>query len=349
MEGKVFCIECGKYFKNLEEWKKIHDEKISHKLMDVHHNYLIEGNTLAYIQDLIQFKSEIYKKVIEQNNEIKKVKNILNYYEDSLQNDVCFETNINIKNIENKISGKCLIHFFPKSIQFNIESQGDIIFSGRKEFEIELLFPFRESKIKYCSIEKLNGCVFGQKVQNVFEQEVIIYNNYSSSINQRNKITSIKLLKNYNSVGLLEKKYIDINISGILTFSDFLFQQEKPCILYNINNKKFLYYKNFQWKFIENCFSDDDKGDVKNECIVNIKFDYEKKELFIFNQFNYLGNDYNFSTKDKNNANFKFEFFNKFYCILELKNNNNKYLSCDEDSDLIKLTNEKNYFIAYNI
>ena len=100
---------------------------------------------------------------------------------------------------------------------------------------------------------------------------------------------------------------------------------------------------------------------------MNIKFDYEKKELFIFNQFNYLGNDYNFSTKDKNNANFKFEFFNKFYCkdknnanfkfeffnkfycILELKNNNNKYLSCDKDSDLIKLTNEKNYFIAYNI
>ena len=134
--------------------------------MQVHHNYLIEGNALAYIDDLMQFKSEICKKLNEQNNEIKKVKNTLNYYQDSLQNDVFFETNIKVKNIENKIPGRCLIHFFPKSIQFNIETQGDIAFSGRKEFQIDILFPFRQSNIKYCSIEKLNGCLFGQKVQN---------------------------------------------------------------------------------------------------------------------------------------------------------------------------------------
>lgn len=349
MEEKVFCIECKQYFKNLEEWKKEHEEKISHQLMEVHHNYLIEGNVLSYILDLMKFKSEICKKLNEQNNEIKKVKNTLNFYQDSLQNDVFFETNIKVKNIENKIPGRCLIHFFPKSIQFNIETQGDITFSGRKEFQIDILFPFKQSNIKYCSIEKINGCLFSQKVQNVLEQEVSIYNSYSSFINQKNKVTSIKLLKNYISVGLLEKKNIDISISGILTFSDFLFEQDKPCILYNIENKKFLYYKNFQWKFIDDCFTDDNNGDVKNECIVNLKFDFDKRELFIYNQFNYLGKEGNFSTKDKNDAKFRFEFLNKFYCVLELKNNKNEYLSCDEDSGLIKLANEKNYFIAYNI
>jgi hypothetical protein len=82
---------------------------------------------------------------------------------------------------------------------------------------------------------------------------------------------------------------------------------------------------------------------------VNINFDFYKRELFIYNQFNYLGKEGNFSTKDKNDAKFRFEFLNKFYCVLELKNNKNEYLSCDEDSGLIKLTNEKNYFIAYNI
>ena len=347
MDEKVYCIECKQYFKNKEDWQKEHD-KISFKIMKVKHNYLIEGNTLAYIFNIMSFNSKIGQIINEQNNEIREIKSKLNYYEDSLKNDVCFETNINVKNIENTIYGKCLIHFFPKSAHFKIECKGDIIFTGRKEFEIEILFPFKESQLKYSSIEKLQGCLSSQKVLNSSEQEIVIFNSYSSSINQNNKITSVKLLRNYYSVAYLEKKKIDICISGILTFPYFGYDSSKPSILYNIDQKRFLYYKNFQWKFIENCFSDDGKGDVKNECIVNLEFNFEKKEIYINNQYNYLGNNDNFITKEKNNAKFQFEFFNKFYFIIKIKYNNN-YLSSHIDTGLIKLSNEENYFIAYNI
>ena len=307
MEKKVICIECKKYFKNLEEWKKEHD-KISFKVKEIKHNYLNEGDNLGYIFNILVDNDKIHKILEEQSKEIKLMKNKLNYYEDSLENDVFFETNINIKYTHNKNLGKCLIHFFPKSIHFRIEYEGEINFTERKEFEIEILFPFKKSKIKYCSIEKLQGCLFGQKVMNISEQETTIYNGYSSCINQKNKMTSIKLLRNYFNFGLLEKKNIDISINGVLTFSDFGFQSNKSSIIYNIEDKRFLYYKDFQWKFIDNCFSEDGKGNIKEECIVNIQFDYVKKELYINNQFSYLGNENNFITKEKNKAKFQFEF-----------------------------------------
>ena len=345
MEEKVICIECQQYFKNLDEWKKEH-EKLSYQVMNVKHNYLIEGNNLGYIFQILVDNKKITKLLNEQNNEIKNIKKKLNYYEDILKNDVFFESNINIRYTQNKNLGRCLIHFFPKSIHFRIEYQGDISFTQRKEFEIEILFPFKESKIKYSSIEKLQGCIFGQKVMNTSEQETIIYNGYSSYINQRNKITSIKLLRNYYSVGLLEKKNIDICISGILTFSDFEFNSNKPSILYNIGTKRFIYYKDFQWKFIENCFSED--GNIKKECIINLEFDYENKELYINNQFSYLGHEGNFETKEKNKAKFQFEFYSEYYYIIKITSNN-RYLSDDFNTGLIQLSNEENYFIAYNI
>ena len=354
MEKLVLCIDCdkeknGKYFKNLEEFQKEHN-KISFRINGIkHENFFLEGNTLSYISNLYSNFSEIRNLIIEQKNEINAIKNKLNFYEDSLKNDVYFETKINIKYIENKIFGKCMIHFFPKSIHFRIECQDDLIFSERKEFEIEILFPFKESKIKYSSIEKLQGCLFGQKVLNISEQETIIYNNYSSSINQKNKLTSIKLLRNFSSFGLLEKKKIDICISGMLTFSDFGFNSNNPCILYNIEYQKFIYYKDFKWKFIENCFSED--GNVKNECIINLELDYKKNEIYIKNQFNsYLKNENNnnFLTQDKNEGKFQVEIFNEFYFIIKIKIKNS-YLSPDNDTDMVKLSNEEKYFIAYNI
>ena len=69
-----------------------------------------------------------------------------------MKNDIFFECNVNIKNIENNINGKCLIHFFPKCILFRIECKGDIIFTNKKEFIIEILFPFQKSNLKFSSI-----------------------------------------------------------------------------------------------------------------------------------------------------------------------------------------------------
>ena len=111
------------------------------------------------------------------------------------------------------------MHFFPKCIKFRIECEGNIIFKGRKDFEIEIIFPFKQSEIKMSSIEKIKGCIFTQKVMNLSEQEAIIHNSYSSAIIQNNYITSIKLMRNYYANGYLEKNNIDVIINGFLTFS----------------------------------------------------------------------------------------------------------------------------------
>ena len=214
MQQKVFCIDCNKYFDCLENYKKEHDDKISYQVMEIKHSYLLENNSLAYFAKLFFFYIKIINIINNQNNQIQTIAAKLNYYEDAFKNDVNFECNIRLKNIENKIKGKCLIHFFPKCINFRIECGGNINFKGKKEFEIEIIFPFKQSEIKMSSIEKIKGCIFTQKVMNLSEQEAVIYNNYSPAVIQNNYITSIKLLRNYYANGYLEKNNIDVIING---------------------------------------------------------------------------------------------------------------------------------------
>lgn len=66
-------------------------------------------------------------------------------------------------------------------------------------------------------------------------------------------------------------------MNGSLSFSDFGLNFNKCFALYNINQKKYLSYNNNQWKFIENCFSQD--GNIKNECIVDIELNFESNEI----------------------------------------------------------------------
>ena len=40
------------------------------------------------------------------------------------------------------------MHFFPKCIKFRIECEGNIIFKGRKDFEIEIYFHLNNRKLK---------------------------------------------------------------------------------------------------------------------------------------------------------------------------------------------------------
>ena len=293
--------------------------------MKVKHNFLIEENCLAYISKNFSDNSKIIELINKQNEQIQQITSKLNYYEDALKNDVIFETNIIIKNIENNIDGKCLIHFFPKCIHFRIECKGNIVFKGRKEFEIEIIFPFKISELKLSSIEKLQGCLSSQKVQNLSEQETI---------------------RNYYAIGYLEQKKIDLSLYGILTFSSFKYDISLPLVLYNINQKKYICYENYKWKFIENCFLND--GNIRNNCIVNLDLIIESNEIYIKNQYKYLGNKSDFVTTEKNDAKYEFNFLNKFYGIISISYNN-KFLSSDNDTGSIKLTNEQNYFIIYNV
>ena len=345
MNEKFFCLDCKRYFNNKDEWDKEHN-KIFYKAKNIKHNFLIEGNVLSYIFDIMTKNFENEQKINRQNIEIMKIQTKLNFYEDSLKNDVFFETNINIKNILKKISGKCLIHFFPKSIIFKIECNGDIDFKGRNELEIEILFPFKTCELKFCSIEKLQGCLSSKTVQNTSDEEISIFSNYSSIVNQKNKIISVKFLRNYSIIENLKKNKIDISVNGNLSFSDFGFNLNKPFVLYNIFQKKFLSYDKYQWKFIENCFTED--GNIKNECIINIELNFELEEIYIKNQYNYLGNKNNYVSKEKNDAKFKFKFLNSFYGIIAIFYNN-KYLYSNDNTGLIELSDNSSYFMIINI
>ena len=85
-----------KYFNNRDEWDKEHN-KIFYKAKNIKHNFLIEGNALSYIFDIMTKNFENEQKINKQNIEIMKIQTKLNFYEDSLKNNVFFETNINIK------------------------------------------------------------------------------------------------------------------------------------------------------------------------------------------------------------------------------------------------------------
>ncbi len=345
MNEKMFCIECKQYFKNKEDWDKEH-EKIFYKVKNIKHNFLYEGNTLSYIYDMMTKNYESELRINKLNNEIVKITNKLNFFEDAFKNDVFFETNVNVKNIENKIFGKCLIHFFPKSVNFRIECIGDINFNGRKELEIEILFPFKTSKFKFCSIEKLKGCLSSKTVKNSSDEETMIFSNYSSIVNQNNKVISIKLLRNYYIIESLKKNSIEISLNGTLTFSDYGINFNEPFVLYNIIQKTFLAYDKYQWKFIENCFSEE--GTIKNECIINIELNVESREIYIKNKNKYLGNNNNFLANNKDDAKFRFQFLNSFYGIIAIYYGN-KYLNSDANTGLVVLSEETNYFMIINI
>jgi len=344
MNKKVFCLECTKYFDNYEIFKAEH-EKVSFKVMGIQHTPLFEENCLSYISKILLDNSKIIEKIREQDAQIKRLDSKLNFYEDALKNDVTFECNINIENTEN-IDGRCLLHFFPKCVNFKIDCKGVIDLKGKKEFNIEILFPFKNVNLKFSSIEKLQGCVLIQKVLNVSEQETSIFNNYSSFISQKNYITSIKLLRNYFIAGCFEQKKFDVSINGILTFTNFAYNLSSPFVLYNITQKKFICYNNYQWKFVDSCFESD--GSISKTCIIDLELDLNSSDIYIKNQYKYLGNKNDFIANDKESAQYKYKFYNKFYGIITIFFQE-RFLSSDADTGLVKLSDEENYFIIYNI
>ena len=192
--------------------------------MNIINNYLIENNALDYFAKLFSDNEKIINVINKPNIQIQKIASKFDYYEDALKNDVNFECNIRLRNIENKIKDKCVIHFFSKCIKFRIECEGNIIYKGEKISEIEIIFSFKQSEIS----------------DEFSKQEKIINNNYSSAIIQNNYITSIKLMRNYYVNGYLEKNNKNVIINGFLTFSSFRNGMSLPFILFNIAQKKLI-------------------------------------------------------------------------------------------------------------
>ena len=65
-------------------------EKVYYKIKNIKHNFLIEGNVLSYIYDIMFKNSENEQRIIKQKIEISKIQSKLNFYEDSLKNNVFF-------------------------------------------------------------------------------------------------------------------------------------------------------------------------------------------------------------------------------------------------------------------
>ena len=224
----------------------------------------------------------------------------------------------------------------------------EILFlKGEKDFEIEIIFPFKQSEIKMSSIEKIKGCIFTQKVMNLSEQEAIIHNSYSSAIIQNNYITSIKLMRNYYATGYLEKNNIDVIINGFLTFSFLNMILVYLLFFLILLKKKFISYENYQWKFSDNCFLED--GIINTNCLIYLEINLELSEIYIKNKYKYLKNEPNFVKTDKNEAKFHFNFINKFYGILTIDNNKEEFLSSDAETGQVKPSKEENYYITHNI
>ncbi len=123
MDKRVFWIECNQFFDDVESFNKKHDQ-VSNKVMNVKHNFLLQENCLEYITKLISVNNKIIDSVNKQNWQIQQISSKLNYYEDSLKNVFFLNVMLNIKNIDNNINEKCLIHFFSKCIHFRIECKG---------------------------------------------------------------------------------------------------------------------------------------------------------------------------------------------------------------------------------
>ena len=119
-----------------------------------------------------------------------------------------------------------------------------------------------------------------------------------------------------------------------------------PFILFNITQKKFISYENYQWKFSENCFLED--GNINPNFLINLEMNLESNEIYVKNKYKYLKNEPNFVGTDKNEAKFHFNFINKFYGVITI-DNNRLFLSSDADTGLLKLCQEENYYIIYNI
>lgn len=353
-KNEILCLDCNQYFENINSFNQVHDS-ILNKVLKNNHSYIEAKNTLEYISKMSNSINILNEKLQKKDKIINELSKRIELIED-LNKDFFLECNIlvrNGKNILNNI-GTCFLNFISRCINFRIECKGDIINNDKNKFNIEIIFPFRKAEIKQCFIEKIIGCVSSQEITDSDANSFIIFNSYSSYVEQKNSTTSIKLLKNYSSQGKFEQKKINVIINGTLIFRSLFSYYDKPIILYNINKKKFLCYEDFNWKFVDNFNLDD--GTINEGCLISLLIDdkdkdieyYNNHKVYIKGKHKYLGYMSNYVASDKKDAQLRIIFHNKLYGLVEILYDNNS-LTSDENGKICFNNNEKIFYLICNI
>ena len=347
-KGKILCIDCKKYFPDMKSFNEEHSKPLIIVLKKPH-SFFKDGNTLEYIYKLNEANSLLLKEIKRQQNQIYELSKNVELITD-LNKDIFFECNINIKNgkIIVKNIGKCLLNFFPKCINFRIECKGDIINNDKNKFAIDIIYPFRKTNIKQCFIEKIQGCTSTQEITDQDGNTFIIFDNYTSYVEQNDFLISVKLLKNYGIQGKFEQKKINVIINGMLSFNSLLVNYDIPVIIFNTLEKKFLCYSNEKWKFVDNFALEN--GKINDECLISLLIDNKdenNEKLYIKSQYKYLGYKDNYVTNNKNEAELDIKFYNRAFGLIEINKGENS-LSMDNNG-FVAFNNMKTLYIICNI
>lgn len=344
----ILCIDCQQYYRDINSFNEEHNKPL-YKVLKKPHSFIQADKTLEYIYKLNNSNSLLLNEIKKQQKLINELSKNVELISD-INKDIFFECNIYVRNgkIVIKNIGKCLLNFFPKCINFRIECKGDIINNDKNKFNIDIIFPFRKANIKQCFIEKLQGCTSTQEIRDSDGNTFIIFDNYTSYVDQNDSLVSIKLLRNYGIQGKYEHKKINVLINGMLTFNSLIVNYNTPVILFNTFEKKFLCYIDNNWKFVDNFTSEN--GTIKEGCLVSLLIDSsdEKNEkIYIKGMYKYLGFKQNYATSDKKEAELDIRFYNRAFGLIEI-NKGNFSLSMDENGS-ITFNNIKTLFLICNI
>lgn len=341
----IYCIDCDKYFRDLEAYNLEH-EKTVYKVLNKVHNYIDENNSFQIISKILKTNKLLLSAIKEQQKEIADLTKRLDIYED-LFKDISFDCNIILKNGKERIKnfGKCNLQFFPRKINFRLECKGDIEKDGKNKFQIDIIFPFRKVNLKQCSFERFNGCYLSDEISDVEGNSLTYYHSYICYLEQNNFIISVKSLKDYLLPGKYEKKNINVILNGMLSFDSLIINYNKPVILFNVLDKNFLSYDDFQWKYIDN-FTYEENGEINKNCLLSIIFEGDDK-IRIKGENKYLGFGPNCATLDKNESLLDVNFLNKMYGLIEIKKNG-QYLSMDKEGNVC-YSKEKMFYLICNI
>ena len=345
-KNEIYCLDCDKYYKDIDSYN-IEHEKTVYKVLNKTHNYITESNSLQIISKLLLSNKLLSAAIKEQQKEISELSKRLDIYEDSFK-DVSFDCNIVVRNGKEKIKnlGKCNLQFFPRNIYFRIECKGELEKDEKNKFQIDIIFPFHKVNLKMCSIEKINGCYLTHELLDSEGNSLNYYHNYICFLEQNNFIISVKTLRDYILQGKYEKKNINIILNGMLSFDSLIGNFNYPVILFNILDKTFLCYDNYEWVFIDNFINADNENLNKN-CLINILLDNNENKVRIKGEHKYLGFEPNYTTLDENKALLDINFLNKMYGVIEISKNG-KYLTQDKDGKVC-FGKEKTFYLICNI
>lgn len=341
----IYCLDCKRKFKDRKSLIEFH-QKPAIQVLENEHKFIEAEDTLKCISELYEGNKKLNNELQKQQKQIQDLSENINLFKNFIQ-DIFLECNVCVKNGNSLIQniGKCLLQFFPKSINFRIECKGDIQKNDKNNFKIEIIFPFRQAQIKQCFIEKIIGCIYAQEIKDYNGNTFLMYNNYSSFITQKDTLISIKLLQNYSTQGKYEEKKINVIINGLLTFHSLIVHYDSPCLLFNTYEKKYLCFDNFNWKFVDHFM---ENGTLNENCLISLIIDAsdsKKEKVYIKGKNKFVGNKPKYVTSNKKEAELNIEFYNKIYGLIGIYSNDNS-LSMNQDGSITFGQNENLYLVC---